>query len=467
MARLKLHRQKSDGTVVELGRSDAVVVAMTAMTSVTGTSLSTSAVRIADQLPTSAAPLREIWRGRDDPTGKLGGPQTIPTDVGTRSTDFTGLAPDTLYTLTTRPVDVNGNLGPATSVTVRTQKEVSTTADRDPKLQPFASTSIWNIPLGVDAVMVDAGIRATPAPGNPYATSHGSTSKVVIDPIHINMNTGDPQKEVSNILEAGLKPISSVNYNIPAGTFVHVPAGMSHNGSWNGIAAFIRPGGETYMEGQTLYLTAGGNPRWAYTNPKTTNADLRGEGRAGMHGGAAMSGLGGAVRRFEWDAYLSKPLKHVLSVNLFGDRFMSRSTHPQGGSRGGWRWPAYTSDSGYSNPDSHNYYGLTGTDKPMMGALLGLKTSFDLNTITHARARWLADALQGFGAYVVDNTAWDAHAFSMEASVRSLFGAESSTFHTQVMSLFSNLQLVVDNSPTNVGGAGARRRTPPNALKPR
>lgn len=452
MPRVRIHRKTGDTTKVEQGLAAPVIDPLGPMQRVTAETLSSSALRLSDEPPLGTHVLSAVRRSIDDPTGTAGGPKSYNDAPESRFRDFPNLVADVLYRMTSTPIAIDGTVGPSTSVEIRTAK-ASLTGTRDPLLQPFSKTSIWNIPIGSGAITKDAGIRATPHPDQIYADTFGQSSKVVIDPIYITMDPAQPLKTISG---------SSLNFTIPSGTQVHVDPILAHNGSYNGICAFLRPGGKTYMEGQPLTLAAGGNPSWKYTNPKTTDADLRSEGRAGMHGGAQMSGLGGAIRRKEWDEYASKPLRHVLSINLFGVRFMSRGVHPQGG--GGWRWPAYRADSGFDNSASKNYYGLTDPSMPMMGALVCLPETFDLAKVTHPRARWLAEGLRGMGAYVVDNTAWDAHAFSMEKSVSGLFRNENATFHAEVMALFSALHIVTNNSSTNVGGGGTPRVSPPPDL---
>lgn len=462
MARLRWWRKVKVDAKVEQGIPFEPPPVLGPMRNVQGTSLSSTSLRLADELPAEAVPLRGILRHRDDPTGKLGGPFQAEDATTSRSRDFLSLQADTLYTLTTTPIGSDGVPGPATSVQVRTAvAPVVESGTRSMLQQPFAASSIWNTPIGSNAVTKHAGLAATPHPQQIYKDAEGQSFKVVIDPIYIGMNTADPQKLLSNISEAGLRA-ATPNYIIPANTYVHVPSTMAHNGSWNGVAAFVRPGGKTYTEGQSLYLSAGGDPRWCYTIPKSVDVPLDGDGRLGMHGGSGISGLGGVVRRKEWDEYATKPLQHVLSMNLFGKRFLSRGTGPEGGP--GWTWPATKADSGFNVSTNSNYYALTDPSMPMMGSLLRLPMNADLSWVTHPRVMWLAKALQGFGAYVVDNTAWDAHAFSMEKSVQSLFGNETSTFHSEIMRVVTMLHIVTNNRSFSVGGGGTPVVAPPPPL---
>ena len=79
----------------------------------------------------------------------------------------------------------------------------------------------------------------------------------------------------------------------------------------------------------------------------------------------------------------------------------------------GYRWPALASDSGAENPGSGNYYGGSNPEV-QMGTLLALKPDFDISSLRTEPARILAKAMQDYGAYIVDNTAWDVYAIETE-----------------------------------------------------
>ncbi len=48
-----------------------------------------------------------------------------------------------------------------------------------------------------------------------------------------------------------------------------------------------------------------------------------------------------------------------------------------------------------------------------MGALLALKSDFDLNALQTEPAKIVARAFMDYGGYVVDNTAWDVYAIAI------------------------------------------------------
>jgi hypothetical protein len=333
---------------------------------------------------------------------------------------------------------------------------------RDHLLQPFADASIWNTPIGDGATTASAGL----APALYHASDW-----VTVDPIFLGMDADDPTKTLSTRTTVNGTPGATVtpNYTIPGGTTVHVPADLSHTGTWNGIAGFVDSSDTTKAwQGQTLYLTAGGNPSWAYTKP-LGQTDLLGDGIAGIHGGSGLSGLGGTIRKWEWDG--TEPILHALSMNLYGRRFLSTSTS-------GYRWPATKADSGYNTDlypgqtgvnqlltanGTDNYYGSANTNMKM-GSLLCLPQNYDIASITNAQVKRIATALRDFGAYVVDNTARDVHAFSVESTIKSSWEGAGATFHSELMDVISDL-LVVTNSASNaIGGGGTPYADPPPPL---
>ncbi len=309
-------------------------------------------------------------------------------------------------------------------VLLQQDSSANTPTSRNKYTWPFAQNSPWNMPVGSAAIYQHAGLSPALASSNDLVTS---------DKIHISLDTSDPIK----ILNGSHR--------------VHVDPALNHNGTWNGIGVLLREGGNTTAEGQTLVLSPGGNPSWQHKYGYDN--DLKGNGIYGAHGGSAMSGLGGTIRDHEWNS--SEPIRHALAINLFGLRFLSTAN-------GGYRWPATKADSGYDvNKTSipTNYYGRTGKgyDFMGMGTLLALKPDYNVAAISDPNARRIAQALKDYGGYVVDNTAWDVHALSVEHGVNSAYNNAGSAFHGQLMSVFSNLHAITNNSPNAVGGGGAPR----------
>jgi hypothetical protein len=271
------------------------------------------------------------------------------------------------------------------------------------------------MPIGSNAAYVPAGIQ--------YAGAW--RGEITRDNELIGLNPNDPLK------------------TLHTGERVHVPPSMSHDGSWNGCATLLREGGSSIVQGQPLRLSAGGNPSWDYDYSRNGGVylDLYGDGRYGCHGGSALSGVGGSLRPGELNG--SEPIRHVLKINLWAERFLSCSSS-------GYRWPAYRADA-YMN------CGTYGGSNPAlrMGSLLAIHPNVNCDTTVSSRhARKLCQALKDYGAYVVDDTYWDVHAFALDEAAE--FG-DGGTFHPDMQKLFQMLHVVDNNGPSSVGGGGTPR----------
>jgi hypothetical protein len=268
------------------------------------------------------------------------------------------------------------------------------------------------MPIGSAARYVPAGLQFAGA----------WSGNITRDDEYVGLNPNDPLRRAST------------------GDMVHVPSSLSHDGSWNGCATFLREDGDTIVSGQPLRLSAGGDPSWQYTFPNEA-LSLYGDGRAGCHGGSGLSGVGGSLRPGELNG--PNPIRHALKVNVYAARFLSCTS-------GGYRWPAYRSD-GYM--DCSTYGG--GIPAMRMGSLLALLPSVNCeSTVASRHAQKLCHALQDYGAYVADDTYWDVHAIDID--VRAEFG-DGGSFHSDMQRLFEMLQVVDNNGASSIGGGGTPR----------
>jgi hypothetical protein len=280
---------------------------------------------------------------------------------------------------------------------------------RDLYQRPFAWDSVWNLPLAQSATLAHASINA---------------QTTYLDPEDISI---DPRFPVKTLNAAG--------QSIP----VHVAPGLSGDGSWNHCATFLQDTSDrkTIVQGQPLALQAGGDPTYRYA---WSAQSLVGSGISGCHGGSGLSGLGGDIRRGELPG--DQPIQHALKVLL--DCINSCSPASPG-----YQWPAMTADSGYNVPGTENYY--NGSDPRIHpGTLLALPRDADLTYISEPDVRKVAQALQTYGAYVVDNSAWPGlEGLNVEWSAVSEFPHARSNSTVQ---LFRQLSIVTNSSPTTPGG---------------
>jgi hypothetical protein len=248
-----------------------------------------------------------------------------------------------------------------------------------------------------------------------------------------------------------------------------IPAGFTVNReNWDGITpnsglAVLMFDDRTIKQTQPFArCVAGENGTSQYM---FEDLDIYGEGYYGAHGGSGLSAIGGALRVGELTS--EKPIKHVLKINVFGKKNLYYDNETKG-----YRWPAKRAD-GYAKGN----YGTQRT-KPVnkecrMGALLALPPSIDLDKLQFETipGRILAQAFRDYGAYIVDDTAWDVYAivtewgpdgrvadefeekwgFSMKQS------SKDTPWSRDMDRIFLNLQIVVNNTPQSIGGGGKTR----------
>jgi len=287
----------------------------------------------------------------------------------------------------------------AAAVGQRSTSPSPNTATRDALTWPFASNSIWNLPIGATALYVPANIKKPSA--------YGMTTDV--DVLILTANAPNTPVYYNGDAWGGGSRCSAqggVLFSAPIPTNFVVPGAGSGNPDGttpNYSTAILMADGHTLVQGQPMArCTSGGTATMMWSQQ---NEDLLGTGNSGAHGGSMLSSLGGTIRIGE--LVPGGAIRHAMKVNLYGaeDYFYDSVTH-------GYRWPATTSDSGASG----GYRGSTPALR--MGSLLALPSSIDVNSLgleTEA-AKIVAHAFQDYGGYTVDDAAWSVYALSTEYS---------------------------------------------------
>jgi len=223
---------------------------------------------------------------------------------------------------------------------------------RDHLLQPYSNSSLWNTPLGDAASETDAGLADA---------LYNSEDRVTVDPVHLSFDIAAPIKTITsgvyvNGSDTGLPPVDN---RIPDGSNCRISDSLVHDSTWNGIVGVLHDTDNTLAwSGQPVYRPdSSTDPTIKYTPEMGLGVrgldNLYGDGRKGAHGGSALGGIGGTIRAWEWLG--TDPIMHRLAMNLYGRRFLCRDD-------GGYIWPAYKADTGYSDMTSNtgnNYYGVT------------------------------------------------------------------------------------------------------------
>ena len=308
---------------------------------------------------------------------------------------------------------------------------------RDAYTQPFSSTSIWNQPVGSNAMYVAARI----APPTIRALTPDQTV-ILMDPTAPATMLSKNGGQHSNRCTAGT-PVAVA----PVPTSLVVPSSSSNNGY-----AFIAADGTTLVEGGAFARCSPGSP--PTVGSAKAFGSITGDGITGGAGGSGLSTLGGVLRVNE--LVPGGAINHALRVNIDGEVDLMAGP-------GGFRWPATREDR----------YGSTryGGSNPAlkMGALLALPASLDLSTLgLSGPGLILAQALQHYGAYVSNDTARPVFSIDTQAGSASTIaqfqsawgfpfqtaGVSGTPWTNDIMTILKNLDVVNNNSATSIGGGG-------------
>src|SRR5713101_6963000 len=220
-------------------------------------------------------------------------------------------------------------------------------------LWPFSRDSIWNLPIGANAVYVPTQIA--PVSGAGMTTDQDVLILTPSEPITPVYYNSDAWSGRSRCTAQG-----AVLFDAPIPSDFVVP-GASHSDTPNFATAILMADGHTLMQWQPMArCTANGTATmWWYIQN-----DLYGTGLYGGHGGSMLSSLGGTIRLGE--LVPGGSIRHAMKVNLYGaaNYYSDRATQ-------GYRSPAKETDS-----CAASCYG--GTNPALrMGSLLAIPASKD------------------------------------------------------------------------------------------
>ena len=347
----------------------------------------------------------------------------------------------------------------------------STALARDPLKWPFAKDSIWNMPIGSEAVYVPANI-----------TPPGLGIGMTVDEDLIVMTPDAPLTPIyySDVAwSSGPRRCTDYDadriiYTVPMpDDFVVSPDNWDGERPNSGLAVLM-PDGETIVQTQPFARCSGANGPATSRSRFIPEQNIYGEGVLGAHGGSRLSAIGGTLRVGE--LVPGGVIRHALKVNIYSYQNLYYNENEADG-KPGYRWPAIKTDTGAEILGHHNWYGGT-TPGVQMGSLLALLPSVNLSSLSDnslgletEAALILARAFQDYGAYIVDNSAWEVYALVTEwgpngrvdDEVEEHFGhkisqrTQNSPFARDMDRIFTNLHVVDNNGPDSIGGGGIPR----------
>jgi endoglucanase len=339
-------------------------------------------------------------------------------------------------------------------------------ASRDPLKQPFASSSIWNKPIGTSAQYVDAQL---PAITETYSADGEWTPIHYPDPDLIVMRPDAPMTNIyaNNVgWDGGDRCVAQggILHSVPVPTDFVIPNSRHNNG-----AAFLMPDRRTIVQTQPFTRCVAGGVATSMTTHHP-QVDIYGAGIEGAHGGSGLSAIGGALRVGELRPGDTTGPRHALKINLITNKELFKCQIETDC----FRWPANTSDSGsigwYGTETNNTNYAMR------MGALLAIPTNVNVNSLglETNQAKLLAWTLQNYGAYVVDH---GGPSFSVEEGPDGSFSQQfqsdwgtdmgvrvrdNTAWGRDVNRLRQALSVINNNSAASIGGGG----TPLQPLAP-
>lgn len=316
---------------------------------------------------------------------------------------------------------------------------------------PFSKTSIWNMPIGKDAVYKPANFE----PAN----------RVGVDTQHIiYLNGTEPNypvwKSISWESRCGDSEYLDFDLQFPE-DYIVPDAGSSPYGlTPNSNFAIILPDGERTLQGNRITRCETGGPiflpEWKKFPNNRTLANLRGDGIENNRGQGAtqMSALGGTIRLGELVS--DEPIRHAIKINPWAEKVVHYSEE-----RPGFKWPATRADN-YA-PEVYN---KNADNDILMGSLFAIPPNItieDLDLSTKP-AEKLFFTLQNYGMYFTEDAAWDVWDIIVEEGAEPEFEAtygfsmNSDIWKEDINKLMRAVSVITNNEPETIGGGGEPRQ---------
>jgi protocatechuate 3,4-dioxygenase beta subunit len=315
-------------------------------------------------------------------------------------------------------------------------------------IQPFTSTSIWNMPIGSGAQYSLANL----AP---------ATIKTLVSDQHIIVMTPTAPSTALNHNAAGSSGLSRCDASGALMASAPIPDGFFvRTATRNYPIAAVAADGHTLIQGEPFArCTAGAGT----IQILAANGDLYSDGRLGVDGGSNLSSLGGTIRLGE--LVPGGVISHALQIDVDG-----ANLYP-GTASTCYRWPATKCDTYGPGGGTHPAYG--GSNPALtVGALLALPQTLNLNSLNlqTVPGMMLATALQNYGAYIANDAARSVNnivtELSPSGSVLDEFQAAwgfpfettgaggTDPWSQDIATIFANLEIVNNNGPNAIGGGG-------------
>lgn len=332
---------------------------------------------------------------------------------------------------------------------------------RDPFLWPFQKESIWNMPIHNNAVYYDIPDSHLP-PHDRYG----------LDENHIlHLTSNFPQRSVYGNQQWGpgrCRNDQGFLYTVNFPDDYVVPDATSGNTPNNNFA-FMLSDNTSIRTGNVLARCAAGGPVYHRTWYKTASVSGDGITNQNGQGASGMSAMGGTIRNKDIDL---GEIRHAIKFTLYAKQYFYHSGPNTTGCASNsscYRWPANACDC-YGD----DYLGVN--SKLVMGVLLAIRPDVTVasQNFETGFAPVIFTAMQKYGGYAVEDSAWSKWYLIGERGVRSRVqskygidietGGQNTPWKRDMDKIVRLLQIVDNNGPSNIGGGPnsdyANRRAP-------
>lgn len=339
---------------------------------------------------------------------------------------------------------------------------------RDPMQWPFASNSIWNMPIGSRAIYVPANLPAIP----------GNEAWALMPQLDQDIIVLTPDAPLTPVFLSDAAWTGKNRCEPSGGFLMEVPMPLDFvvpHGNGNNSAVFLAADRRTLLQNQPFTRCQANKGATALVKFKPV--DLYGEGRHGSHGGSGLSALGGSLRIGELRPGGAAP-RHALKADIYGKAYFfpckEKSTC--------YRWPAFGADSDAVGRYGTGHKNVVQEIPPYamrMGALLAIPAKKKLSSLglETEPGKMLAWTMQNYGAYIVDDSGGPAFVLAGETGPTGSFQQQfrqdwgydfeqrvrnNGPWTRDIQRIVKELHVVDNNGPFNIGGGG----TPLQELAP-
>ncbi|RUR85857.1 hypothetical protein ACF3DV_24085 [Chlorogloeopsis fritschii PCC 9212] len=320
---------------------------------------------------------------------------------------------------------------------------------RDKYTWPFACDSIWNMPIGSNAKYVDAHIGSKGVGVDTDWFIVGKETDPVV-PTYMPGAWGEGRC-------TGKTPQHQAQWHPEAAEHLHIPKDLiipdaRHNFTPNNSSAVLKPDGRTLVSFNVTARCQEGGPFYGSWFGKT---DIYGDGIDGGHGGSGMSSIGGSIRKGE--LFNDTAIRHALKLVIWGKWMHYNPSSPTPGHR----WPARAADAGAPKQYQGSNPAL------VMGSLLAIPPNVNMKSLglTTKAGKKIFQAMQNYGAYVVDDSGFDYNYICIEHDAEQEYKAvtgyyfnDDKALQADLTKIIGVLKVVDNNGPNSIGGGGKPRR---------